>query len=298
MRYKTADLAPRTIASYQSDFRTFQAWCQAAGRVALPASADTVELYVTDLIGRGLKITTAERHAMGIKHAHREAGQASPCGAGFGELLAGARRTLCQMPAQKEAIGLADLKAMVKATGGGSPIALRDSALLLFGWATALRRSNLATLRLEHLTFTPKGIVVWIDHEKQDRQGVGRKLAVPFGKHKCMCPVRAIQRWLEVRGDGPGPLFCRVMRGHVKLKAILGNRVAQIVQEAAARAGFDRRRYGAHSLRAGLATEGLERGVNEVMIAQQTGHRSLETLRIYLRSRDPFRGNAVLEIGM
>jgi len=142
MRYKTADLAPRTIASYQSDFRTFQAWCQAAGRVALPASADTVELYVTDLIGRGRKITTAERHAMGIKHAHREAGQASPCGAGFGELLAGARRTLCQMPAQKEAIGLADLKAMVKATGGGSPIALRDSALLLFGLAQTTRAAE------------------------------------------------------------------------------------------------------------------------------------------------------------
>jgi integrase len=63
------------------------------------------------------------------------------------------------MPAQKDAIGLADLKAMVKATGHASPIAARNSAILLFGWATALRRSNLAALRLEHLTFTPKGIL-------------------------------------------------------------------------------------------------------------------------------------------
>jgi hypothetical protein len=69
MQFKNADLAPRTISSYQSGFRTFQAWCRAAGRAALPPSAGTVELCITDLIGRGRKITTAERHSVGIKHA-------------------------------------------------------------------------------------------------------------------------------------------------------------------------------------------------------------------------------------
>ena len=61
MQFKNAELAPRTISSYQSDFRVFQAWCRAAISAALPAAADTVELYVTDLIRRGRKITTVER---------------------------------------------------------------------------------------------------------------------------------------------------------------------------------------------------------------------------------------------
>lgn len=122
MQFKNAGLAPRTISSYESDFRTFRSWCRAAGRDALPASADTVELYVTDLIGRGRKIATAERHTFAIRYSHREVGNPNPCGPGLLELLAGARRTLCQMPAQKDAIGLADLKAMVKA-----PVTLRRS---------------------------------------------------------------------------------------------------------------------------------------------------------------------------
>jgi integrase len=88
------------------------------------------------------------------------------------------------------------------------------------------------------------------------------------------------------------------MRGHPNGKPVLGNRIAQIVQDAAAAIGLDRKRYGAHSLRAGFATEGLERKVNEIALAAQTGHRSLETLRIYLRSRDPFRGNAAAQIGL
>jgi len=298
MQFKNAGLAPRTIASYQSDFRTFQSWCKAAGRDALPASADTVELYITDLIKRGRAVTTAERHSFAINHWHRECRHPKPCGKGLRELLTGARRTLCQQPAQKDAIGLDDLKLMLKTIGTGTPIAKRDSALLLFGWATALRRSSLARLQMEDLTFTPKGILVWVRNEKQDREGKGRKIPVPFGKRKATCPVRTMQRWLDVRGDWPGPVFCHVMRGSVKRKQLLGNRIAQVVQETAAKAGMDRKRYGAHSMRAGMATEGLEQGVNEVMIAQQTGHRSLDTLRLYHRSRDPFRGNAVSQLGL
>ncbi|MEI9971067.1 MAG: site-specific integrase [Ignavibacteriota bacterium] len=299
MQFKNASLAPRTVSSYASDFRTFQSWGQAAGRSTLPASADTVELYVTDLIGRGRKIATAERHAFAIQHTHRENKQPNPCGPGLWELLAGARRILCQSPAQKAAISLEDLRAMVKAIGQDSPIALRNRALLLFGWASALRRSNLASLQLQHLTFTPKGILVRVDREKQDRKGKGRELAVPFGKRKITCPVRAMERWLEVRGGNQtGPVFCRVMRGHPNGKPILGNRIAQIVQECAAAIGKDPAKHGAHSLRAGLATEGLERGINEVALVQQTGHKSLDTLRIYLRSRDLFKGNACTGIGL
>jgi integrase len=257
-----------------------------------------VELYITELIESGRKITTAERHAFAINHTHRAACLPSPYDDGVRQVIAGARRLLCQMPAQKDPIGLDDLKAMLAAVGTETPIAKRDTALLLFGWATALRRSNLASLQLADLRFTPKGILVWVRNEKQDREGNGRKVVVPWGKRKTTCPVGAIRLWLETRGDWPGPVFCHVMKGVLKPKPMLGNRIAQIVQAAAAKAGLPRQRYGAHSLRAGMATEGLEQGVNEVMIAQQTGHRSLETLRIYLRSRDPFRGNAVSQIGL
>ena len=59
-----------------------------------------------------------------------------------------------------------------------------------------------------------------------------------------------------------------------------------------------RLQYGAHSLRAGFVTEALECGVNEIAIARQTGHASLDTLRLYMRSRDPFKGNAAALVGL
>lgn len=298
MRYKGAGLAQNTVLSYDRDWRVFCAWTAAAGRTALPATAETVELYVCDLLRLGRKVTTLERHAAGIQYHHRIAGHESPCGPELRTLLSGARRTLGQEPDQKDAIAVGELRRMVEAIDAGTPIGARDRALLLFGFASALRRSNLAALELRDLTFQPRGIQVWIGHEKQDREGYGRKIAIPHGEHAVTCPVRAVRRWLGYRGDGPGPLFQGCLNGRVNGKPILPNRIGQIVQEAVARIGLDRKRYAAHSLRAGFATEALTNGVAEVMVAQQTGHRSLETLRTYLRSRDPFRGNAGSKIGL
>ena len=44
--------APLTLAGYRSDWRIFCAWCRSANLVPLPASTDTIALYVTALIRR------------------------------------------------------------------------------------------------------------------------------------------------------------------------------------------------------------------------------------------------------
>ena len=41
--------APATLRAYRSDWAHFQAWCGAHGADALPASPETVALYLTDL---------------------------------------------------------------------------------------------------------------------------------------------------------------------------------------------------------------------------------------------------------
>lgn len=296
-RFKSAGLAPQTIIGYQRDFRVFTTWCEAAGKSSMPATPDTVELYVCDLITRGRKVTTLERHAVAIQHIHRLAHQASPCGPELRELLKGARRILAQLPAQKEALRVVDLVRIAKALGS-SPIGARDRAVVLLGFASALRRKNLATLQLADVTFTTEGLLLRVTGEKQDRRGLGRRLAIHRGKHRVTCPVRAVRRWLTHRGTEPGPLFCRVMRGHPNGKGILGNRIAQIVQNAVRKIGLDPRLYAAHSMRAGLVTEAWARGVGDLAIARQTGHASLETLRLYVRERDLFRGNASGMLGL
>ena len=298
-KYKDVELSPRTLNSYAADWRVFEAWTEAAKRAPIPASEETVEFYCTDLLRLGRKISTVERHCFAIQHMHTRAGFESPYGEQVKRLLSGARRLLAQMPTQKAALETADLKRIVRKLGHKTPTAARNSALLLFGFASALRRSTLAELRPEDLKFTREGVLVTVRHEKQDRKGDGRLVAVPVGQHATTCPVQALDRWLDGRGRKlPGALFCRVLNGKPDGKQMLGNRIAQIVQDSVALIGLDRKEYGAHSMRAGCVSEALAGGADALLVARQTGHASLDTLRLYERSRDLFRGNAAGMIGL
>lgn len=296
--YKSMNLMPRTVASYAADVRVFTAWCAAAKLDALPATENTLELYLTDLLQHGRKLTTLERHCFAIQGKHRAAGYSSPYGAGAKKLLIGARRRLAQLPDQKAALETRDLRAILRKIGSRTAICARNSALLVFGFATALRRASLACLRREDVQFTRDGFTVDVRHEKQDRKGNVRRVAVPFGKRLLTCPVKVLRRWLHWRGDDQGALFCRCLNGIPDRIGIKGNRIAQIVQESVTLIGLDRRHYAAHSLRAGFASEALSRGVNELAVVKQTGHASLNTLRIYDRTRNLFIGNAAGMVGL
>jgi hypothetical protein len=68
--------------------------------------------------------------------------------------------------------------------------------------------------------------------------------------------------------------------------------VATIVQDAAARLGFDPATFGAHSLRAGFITSAAKRGANLFKICDTRGHKSLEMLRTYVRDAELFANHA------
>jgi integrase len=76
-----------------------------------------------------------------------------------------------------------------------------------------------------------------------------------------------------------------------------GDAVAQIVKRLVGAVGQDPVRYGGHSLRAGFATSAAAAGVEERVIADQTGHRSLDVLR-YIRLGSLFLKNATAAVGL
>ena len=53
-----------------------------------------------------------------------------------------------------------------------------------------------------------------------------------------------------------------------------------------------------HSLRAGHVTQAAMNGVSEYLIMRQTGHRSVMTLRRYIRIGEIFRQNAAAGLGI
>jgi integrase len=70
------------------------------------------------------------------------------------------------------------------------------------------------------------------------------------------------------------------------------------VKRAARRAGLEAAEYAGDSLRAGLATQAALNGAGELAIMKQTGHRSLATVRKYIRDGALFRDNAATRLGL
>jgi integrase len=176
---------------------------------------------------------------------------------------------------------------------------VRDRALLLAGFAGGFRRSELAALRVEDLETTPDGLIVRLGRSKTDQEGQGRPVALPYGSDPRTCPVRALRAWLQQAGITAGPLFRAVDRhGLVSGEALHADSVAYLVKRAAGRAGLEAVEYAGHSLRAGLATQAAMNGASELAIMKQTGHRSLTTVRKYIREGSLFRDNAATKLGL
>jgi site-specific recombinase XerD len=291
--------ASNTRRAYASDWRHFTAWCAGHGLAPLPASPDTVALYLSAL-AHAAKTSTIGRRVSSISQAHQMAGYDPPPTRHITvrTVLAGIRRTKGTAEAGKRPIVTEDLRRIV-AELGDSGQGIRDRALLLVGFAGAFRRSELVGLDVGDLEFNPEGLVVNLKRSKTDQEGQGRKVGIPYGSNPQTCPIRAVKAWLEVLGVTEGPLFRRIDRhGRVFGERLSDRGVALIVKRLAGQAGFDSAVYAGHSLRAGLATAAASAGVSERAIMAQTGHRSLTTLRRYIREGSLFLENAAAKVGL
>ncbi len=212
--------------------------------------------------------------------------------------MKGIGRTLGTAPTQKAPAVTDDIRAMVEAADVGT-IGARDRALVLLGFAGAFRRSELVALDVEDCEFSKDGLTVILRQSKTDQEGQGRKVGIPFGSNPETCPVRVLQAWMEEAAISAGPLFRPLNRhGQVKAGRLSGIDVARIVKKVAARAGLDAAKYAGHSLRAGHATSAAIAGASERSIMKQTGHRSVQMVRRYIRDGNLFRDNSGGKLGL
>jgi integrase len=168
---------------------------------------------------------------------------------------------------------------------------LRDRALLLLGFAGAFRRSELCGLDIEDIEQAAEGLRVTIRHSKTDQEGRGTVIAIPWGT--VACPVKALKAWIEVAGITTGPVFCPIAKGGRLQNCRLTDRsVAKIVKVHAARAGLDPAKFAGHSLRSGFLTSAAARGASIFKMADQSRHKSMDTLRGYVRDAELFKDHA------
>jgi integrase len=296
--YASASKASNSKRAYSADWHDFTAWCEQHGRVALPATAQTVALYLTERAA-SCKVSTLERRLTTISLAHGAAHHDNPTKATeVRAVMSGIRRTKGTAPAQKEPILTADLRAMV-ATLPESVLGGRDRALLLLGFAGAFRRSELVALDVADLSFITEGLVVMIRKSKTDQEQAGRKVGIPYGSRPDTCPVRAVKAWLEQSGIAEGALF-RPINRHSQIQSgrLSAYSVGRVVKRTAQAAGLDPKKYAGHSLRSGLATSAAQAGVSERAIMAQTGHKSVVIARRYILEGSLWRENAAAEVGL
>jgi hypothetical protein len=193
----------------------------------------------------------------------------------------------------------------------GDPCGLRDRGILLVGFAGALRRSDLAAIRLEHLEKTDHGIRLTLPHSKGKQTGAV-KVPLPYGDTE-LGPVHALEARLQAAGLTGGPVVPPDLAAatpevgrppgapptglpapplpRIGNNAITPQTVAQIAQHHAVTAGFGLREPGGHSLKRGALTTGMQRGVRPAKRNRLGRHKSFDVLGEYLEFGDLFEGH-------
>jgi len=214
-----------------------------------------------------------------------------------GETLKGIRRTIGIAQHGKAPLLSADIRRIVAARREDL-LGFRDAALVLAGFAGGFRRSELAGIHIYDLKFSSDGVVS-VRKSKTDQEGTGREVGLPFGSSTNTCPVRALRQWLDQAAIREGPVFRSVGRyGHVSRRGLHKDSIGKLLKRAAARAGMNVDPLCGHSLRAGCVTQAAMNGVREFIIMRQTGHKTVATLRRYIRSGEIFRENAAAGLGI
>lgn len=285
LRYLRAAISPATRRAYQSDLRDFIEW---GG--SIPSRPEEVARYLASK-GDALTPGTLARRAVAIGRAHTIQGHDNPARSDLVRSVLRGLHHAHGRPQRRAAPllkrDMLDISAETIGLKG-----LRDRALLLLGFAAALRRSELVALDRHHLDFVSEGLIVTVVRSKTDQAGKGRQIAVPFGRTTA-CPVKSLSSWLEAAPISTGPIFRSVSKsGVIGDGRLSAQSIALIVKLYATRLGLNADAYSGHSLRAGLVTSAVQAGASLAKIQQQTGHKSHAVLARYIRDASLFQGNA------
>ena len=313
--YRRMAKADNTRRAYRAAVRAWCAWCARHDLPPLPASGQDVAAFLAGERGRKLSPETLKLRRAAIRYLHRAAGCPVPtddvC---VSETMAGITRDAARkgvVPRKKVAATATILRRLLAPISGRRAGPARPGHPLV-GFAGALRRSELAAIRFEHLERTDRGIRLTLPQTKGE-QTEAVTVPLPYGDTE-LCPVHALEAWMQAAGLTEGPVFRRIWLpprpkptttgeppplpatpapapARIDTQAISPQTVAQIVQTRAMAAGFGRRDLGGHSLKRGALTTGMDRGVHPAKLKRLGRHKSFDVLGEYLEFGDLFEGH-------
>ncbi len=261
--------APNTLVAYGRDLADAHASTLARGRPLEQAELADVEAYFAELSARGLSAATAARRRASVRQFYRFA------------LEEGWRRDdpSRRVDAPKQPRALPKLlsrqeveRLIAAAEALGAVEGARLACMVEVLYAAGLRISELTSLPLQSVARDPAFLMV-------RGKGGKERLAPLNGAARA-----AVKAWLAhrpsvlPRRDKANPwLFPSTGRSG----RMTPRRVAQLLDEAAARAGVDPARVSPHVLRHAFATHLLEGGADLRVVQTLLGHADIATTQIY-----------------
>ena len=261
-------LSANSLAAYRRDLTLYAAWLQATHRVAL---AQTQEPHLNAYMAARAdgKATSANRRLTVFKRFFRWA---------LREHLVSADPTLRLLAARQplrvpKTLGEAQVDALLTAPDTGTPLGLRDRAMLELMYASGLRVSELVALRSFHVGFN-EGVLRVLGKGSKER-------LVPFGEQARDWLERYLREarpallggrqsdalFVTSAGRTPGTAMSRVM---------FWNLVKRYARAAGVTAPLS-----PHTLRHAFATHLLNNGADLRVVQMLLGHSDPSTTQIY-----------------
>lgn len=294
--YARASHALRTQETYARWWQDFITWCAGKGVPSLPASPESVAVWMTALAhGEGdrkpLARASINQGLSAVIFYHRDGGYAlDRKHRAIAKMWAGISRTKAATETVRKAKPLlaVDLRDIIEKLRPDRPIDSRDAALLSLGWAGALRRSELVGLDWARLgegtgfvAIDDRGIVITLKTSKAS-QDAAEAIVIPKEDMPAAC--RALEAWAAFASLQAGqPMFRPIdQHGTIGESRLSDRSVSEIVKTRMRRLMHSRGRtkkdardavalFSGHSMRAGYATTAAAKDLPTYRIQQHTG---------------------------
>lgn len=274
-----------TRRSYASDLQQLLEWLDERDLTVAALDRRCVRAFSAELGRRGYAPATLARKLSTLRGLARHLTERGVLAADPARSLPGPRRRR-RLP---RVLSLADVDALLAASDGTDPLALRDRLIVELLYGCGLRSMELVALRLGDVQSAQAQLIV---------RGKGGKMRiVPLGDDAAAALRRYLERGRGVlerqaararqehaahdasRGEAP------LSRGEAPLllsrsgRPLLTSDVRRLVVKYSRLAGIDE--ASPHMLRHAYATHMLERGADLRVIQELLGHASVSTTQVY-----------------
>ncbi|MEW8548362.1 MAG: hypothetical protein AB2693_33070 [Candidatus Thiodiazotropha sp.] len=267
----------QTKVAYESAYKAFNNWCKVTKQMHMPASTETIALYLVSLVQAGASKAKLIKAFYSINWFHRLAGvRHNPCenSAWLKLCLDGCCRLVARPVKKKEPISIETLKSFINKFAGVncSLSDLRISTLVLLSFAGFLRFREVTKLRRSDINFCSSYCTIFISESKTDVYRLGNRLAIAR-TGSSFCPVNLLERYLaaaNITDSNSDEYIFRAIMYEVssksqklrpdRYKALSYSTVRSIFLHKLSELGLNPNDYGLHSMRSGGATISANNG--------------------------------------